>query len=97
MDFKFDRCLAMGTSKCSAKFDVVWMRNAKDIVKYIIFKRLWFKNKHSDNLSATPFTSEYYSLVPKRDKSILINLSKNVFSLPRRWQDENHYFHYLLF
>ena len=32
------------------------------------------------------------SLVLKRDKSILINLSKNVFSLPRKWQDENHYF-----
>lgn len=35
MDFKLDRCLATGTSKCSAKFDVVLMRNAKDIVKYI--------------------------------------------------------------
>ncbi len=32
------------------------------------------------------------SLVPKRNKSILINLSKNVFSLPRKWQYENHYF-----
>ncbi len=32
------------------------------------------------------------SLVPKRYKSILINFSKNVFSLPRKWQDENHYF-----
>ncbi len=29
------------------------------------------------------------SLVPKRYKSVLINLSKNVFSLPRKWQDEN--------
>ncbi len=27
------------------------------------------------------------SLVPKCYKSILINLSKNVFSLPRKWQD----------
>ncbi len=32
------------------------------------------------------------SLVPKRYKSVLINLSKNVFSLPRKWQDENHNF-----
>ncbi|ROJ25243.1 hypothetical protein DPX16_20056 [Anabarilius grahami] len=32
------------------------------------------------------------SLVPKHNNSILINLSKKVFSLPRKWQDENHYF-----
>ncbi len=32
------------------------------------------------------------SLVPKHYKSILINLSKNVFSLPRKWQDESHWF-----
>ncbi len=31
------------------------------------------------------------SLVPKRSKSIF-NKNKNVFSLPRKWQDENHYF-----
>jgi hypothetical protein len=35
MDFKLDRFLAKGTSKCSVKFDVVWIRNAKDIGKYI--------------------------------------------------------------
>ncbi|XDV47150.1 hypothetical protein PO909_016854 [Leuciscus waleckii] len=35
MDIKLDRCLATGMSKCSAKFDVVSMRNAKDIGKYI--------------------------------------------------------------
>ncbi len=38
------------------------------------------------------YVSIMKSLVPKRYKSILINLSKNVFSLPRKWQDENHYF-----
>ena len=35
MDFKLDRCLATGTRKYGAKFDVVRIRNAKDIVKYI--------------------------------------------------------------
>jgi len=30
------------------------------------------------------------SLVPKRFKSILMN--KTVFSLARKWEDENHYF-----
>ena len=34
--FKFDRCLAMRRSKCSTKFDFVWIRNAKDIVKCIL-------------------------------------------------------------
>ena len=34
----------------------------------------------------------YLSLVPKRYTSILINLSKRVFSLPRKWYDEKHYF-----
>jgi len=35
---------------------------------------------------------ENKSLVPKRYNSILIDLSKKMFSLPRKWQDENHYF-----
>jgi len=34
LDLKLDKCLTMGTSKCSAKFDIVWIRNAKDIAKY---------------------------------------------------------------
>ncbi len=35
---------------------------------------------------------EYEEFGSKRYKSILINLSKNVFSLPRKWQNVNHYF-----
>jgi len=35
MDFKLDGCLATGTSKCRAEFDIVWIRNTKDIGKYI--------------------------------------------------------------
>jgi len=30
-----------GTSKCSAEFDVVWIRNAKDIAKYIAKRSTW--------------------------------------------------------
>ena len=48
----------------------------------------WFHNQESESQSAVYMKS----LVPKCYKSILINLSKNVFSLPRKWQDENHYF-----
>ena len=33
--FKLDRFFATGTSKCSVKFDIVWIRNVKYIVKYI--------------------------------------------------------------
>jgi len=35
IDLKFDKCLATGTSKCS-EFDIVWIRNAKDISKYTV-------------------------------------------------------------
>jgi len=37
------------------------------------------------------------SLVPKRYKSILMNLSKTGFSLARKWEDENHYFRFQIF
>ena len=46
MDFKLGRCLATGMSKCSAKFDVVWIRNAKDIVKYTVS---WHASVMNDN------------------------------------------------
>ncbi len=32
----------------------------------------------------------YIVLFQNTTKSILIHLSKNVFSLPRKWHDENH-------
>jgi len=37
------------------------------------------------------------SLVPKHYKSILMNLSKTVFYLARKWADENHYFLFQFF
>jgi len=37
------------------------------------------------------------NLVPKRYKSILINLSKTMFSLARKWEDENNYFLFQIF
>jgi len=33
MDLKLHKCLATGTSKCSAGFEVLCIRNAKDIAK----------------------------------------------------------------
>ena len=70
MDFKLDMCLAMGTSKCSVKFDVVWIRNAKDIVKYISVKEahIGFCRSSRWPLPLSPCTLSEHSAGPETER-----------------------------
>jgi len=51
MDLK----LATRTRKCSAEFDVVWIRNAKDIDKYIAKRSTHRQNTHTNKYFALHF------------------------------------------